>query len=167
MEDFRRSQHSRTHSQKSIRNNHGEVYSTQEGSQEDDQEGIISGEGNFHQRSRSHSYGDRSRSPPMNDRRIPPDFHSLNADAGPDLSAVIDHRVRSNEKDRLAQIVTTLDRSMKYNHEIPYKRGATSPLKSCIQNAEVKVSRGGVAIAFDPWKQSRKRNSKVFPSSYL
>lgn len=37
-------------------------------------------------------------------------------------------------------------------------RVATSPLKSCIQNAEVKVAKGGVSVAFDPWKSNKKKN---------
>ena len=88
----------------------------------------------------------------------------MNPEFPSEINAVVDHRVRSIEKDRNAHIVTTLDRSNKYDPEMPYKRGATSPLKSCIQNAEVKVSRGGVAISFDPWKSSKKKSHRVIYS---
>eukprot|EP00345_Euplotes_harpa_P010701 CAMPEP_0168355076 /NCGR_PEP_ID=MMETSP0213-20121227/24305_1 /TAXON_ID=151035 /ORGANISM="Euplotes harpa, Strain FSP1.4" /LENGTH=473 /DNA_ID=CAMNT_0008367157 /DNA_START=26 /DNA_END=1447 /DNA_ORIENTATION=- len=39
------------------------------------------------------------------------------------------------------------------------KRVSTSPLKSCIKNAEVKIARGGVAISFDPWKEESKNKA--------
>ncbi|CAI2361919.1 unnamed protein product [Moneuplotes crassus] len=154
------SEYSRNYSQKSNRNHKSrEVDSTQGESQEDGQGEVLQKEEIYYQRSRSNSYEEKSNFPP-NGRRNTSNFNSLNPEFTRDLNAVVDHRVRSSSKDRQAQVVTTLDRSMKYSSELPYKGGKTSPLKSCIQNAEVKVSRGGVAIAFDPWKQSKKKSVK-------
>jgi hypothetical protein len=39
----------------------------------------------------------------------------------------------------------------------PLANNATTPLKSCMQNVEVKIARGGVAVSFDPWKSDTKR----------
>lgn len=51
------------------------------------------------------------------------------------------------------RVVTTVDRPGGHNAKNTIaNRVATSPLKSCIQNAEVKIARGGVAVSFDPWK---------------
>lgn len=56
------------------------------------------------------------------------------------------------------RVVTTLDRPSGHNAaNTIVKRVATSPLKSCIQNAEVKIARGGVAVSFDPWKSDSKQ----------
>ena len=78
----------------------------------------------------------------------------------PPMVTGIIERHGSMEKEK--KIVTTLDRSMKYSPGKPYKARATSPLKSCIQNAEVKVARGGVAISFDPWKADKNMNKVKF-----
>lgn len=67
------------------------------------------------------------------------------------------------------RVVTTIGRPAGHsaNHTIT-KRVATSPLKSCIQNAEVKIARGGVAVSFDPWKSNKKEPShpRVSVSEY-
>lgn len=54
------------------------------------------------------------------------------------------------------KVITTLDRPAEHSAASTVtKRVATSPLKSCIQNAEVKIARGGVAVSFDPWKSDK------------
>jgi len=92
-------------------------------------------------------------------------------DINKDASANLDNRAYyrclspSHDQVKLAQnpIFSPEFHSLnpKYSPEMPYKRAATSPLKSCIQNAEVKVARGGVAISFDPWKSSKNPILKV------
>lgn len=60
--------------------------------------------------------------------------------------------------------ITTLSRPTNQDIQARVtKRVATSPLKSSIQNAEVKISRGGVAISFDPWKTDGKTGKSVKP----
>lgn len=59
--------------------------------------------------------------------------------------------------------ITTLSRPTDQNMDSRVtKRVATSPLKSSIQNAEVKISRGGVAISFDPWKAQAKNKANQY-----
>lgn len=66
------------------------------------------------------------------------------------------------------RVVTTVDRPSGHNaNNAITKRVATSPLKSCIQNAEVKIARGGVAVSFDPWKSDSKGAQKVSFGAFI
>ena len=57
-------------------------------------------------------------------------------------------------------MITTLHRPTDKNMEQRVvNRVATSPLKSSIQNAEVMLSKGGVAISFDPWNSGEKKKA--------
>lgn len=170
-EDLRRnkSQHSRSRSRKSEKQNN--VYSTQsdspQGSQDDinkDASANLDNRAYYRCLSPSHDQVKLAHDPIFS-----PEFHSLNPILPHEVEGIIDCRTRSIETNpqNPKKVVTTLDRSMKYSPEMPYKRAATSPLKSCIQNAEVKVARGGVAISFDPWKSSKKPILKVNLYFYL
>ena len=67
----------------------------------------------------------------------------------------------NGEKDN-RRVITTVSRQtdMFIGNSIN-KRVATSPLKSCIQGAEVKIARGGVAVSFDPWKEEKSQEKVV------
>lgn len=61
------------------------------------------------------------------------------------------------------KVITTIERPNVDNVSLANtlnKRVSTSPLKSCIQGAEVKIARGGVAVSFEPWKSEGKPTKK-------
>lgn len=78
-----------------------------------------------------------------------------------------DLEVLNGERDN-RKVITTVSRQtdMFIGNSIN-KRVATSPLKSWIQNAEVKIARGGVAVSFDPWNDEKSLNKVSFFSLFF
>jgi hypothetical protein len=100
--------------------------------------------------------------------RMPPSHSSIPANIndisqGPPIQAapyyyLNDTNLNFRSGGKNTNVVTTLDRPSGDSAKKMITRVATSPLKSCIQNAEVKIARGGVAVSFDPWKSDKKKS---------
>ena len=62
---------------------------------------------------------------------------------------------KKNDKNIITTVSRLADNSIK---ELIMNRVATSPLRSWMKNVDIKVSKGGVSVSFDPWKENPNLN---------